>query len=291
MKKRILLITAIVVITVALLSITGCAKKTTTTKTTTSVLTANEQRFKTIEQNATNQLDKLTALQTEVTKLKSGSDWQVYVNGIQASLQSKIDALTLDNTKLKTSLTETLSAQNKTVADKLVELDTKIAAAIAEMKTAIAKSLLPRAAIATDFGRRSIKIEVYGIGDYPVVVNLYGNNLKMGEIDIDDENSSISEEFLSGDYTLVATPQTINVSSSTITSGAAVPVDPNPHTHNVLISGLTIGDSIYSLVFNGKLLSVIIEPDTSWKDVNLINLDIRDISGTLFYVTANVGAN
>lgn len=293
MKKKILLAIAVIAVIALLASVTGCTKKTTTTKTT-PVVSTTDQRFKTIEANIQSQLDKLNALQTEVGKLKSETNWETYINGVEAKLQGRIDALTLDNTKLKTSLAATLADQDKSILDKLTEVDTKLAAAIVELKN----TSVPKYAMITAMGRRYIEITVYGAGNYPVVVYIHGTNLKTGEIEveeIDDEIAVVTDEQLTGNYSLVPTITPITSAPVTVTSGEAIPNDPSAppaaHKHSVIVPGVIINGISYQLVFNGNLLVLIIEPDTSWKNGDTFLLDIRDISGSIIFATANVGAN
>lgn len=287
MKKKILLAISLLVAIVLIISVSSCSKKTTTTPTS---LTANEQRFKTIEANMQSQLDKLNALQAEINKLKSEASWQTYVNGVESKLQKAIDDLALDNTRLKSSLAATLAQQDSSIQLKLTEADKKIAEAIAELKNAS----VPKYAFVNNMGRRYIEVTVYGAGNYPVVISLYGTGLKTKEIEVDvadDEIAAVTDEQIIGNYTLAPITTPVTTAPVTVTSGAAIPTDPIPHTHSVVIPGVTINGITYNLVFNGTLLVLVVEPDTAWKNGDTFSLDIRDISGSVILATANVGVN
>lgn len=150
---------------------------------------------------------------------------------------------------------------------------------------------VPKFALVTEIGRKYIEVSTYGAGDYPVVVTLYGTGLNIDEVVSTDDD--VVDELLYGTYTLTsASGNTLSVSSGTFTSNVPLPIEPMPnsHQHEVTISGLTVSGASYTLTFNGTMLVVVVEPDKEWEASDTFELDIRDMSGEVYYATAVVSA-
>ena len=110
-----------------------------------------------------------------------------------------------------------------------------------------------------------IDVSVYGDGDYPIVVSLYGSELDPDKISVKPfSGCGIRKIYAYGDYALVPFP--IDLSSCNCTEQ---------------VWG-------YNLSSNYTQLAVVISPDDSWDAVDLIQLKVKKGGGTVSYATAIV---
>lgn len=145
MKKRILLAITLLVVMVTIISASGCAKKAPPAVSTTPVLTANEQRFRTIEANALTQLEKLNTLQTSLSQIQTdiiGLKTTPTSNPVLDTLKAKVDLLTADNARIQTSIVSLTSGQGSTaqITAQLAEINAKLTTIntdIATLKTGL----------------------------------------------------------------------------------------------------------------------------------------------------------
>lgn len=182
-----------------------------------------------------------------------------------------------------------LQDTDASIGSKLTTIDT----AINSMKT----STLPKYAMVSDLTKRYVEVKVYGVGDYPVIITLLGEGLAAGILDVDkDATYSIEAEYLYGTYTATTSAGTTVLTIPTKSySSELIPSDPAPnaHEHEVTVSGLTVSvpNTDLTLAFSGTMLVIVIEPDDKWKAEDEISLDLGDLTGTVYYASASIGAS
>jgi len=299
LKKRIILVTASILLITLLLIPTGCVKKATTTTPTVTVEQL-QARIASLESKVASQTNQITTLQNQPPPT-------------QTNYQPSIDLLKTDLVTLRTQINN-LNTSN-----------------------------IPKYAMVTELGRKYIEVTTYGAGDYPVIVTLYGEGLKVNEVDVEDDD--IVDEYLYGKYSLIPSSKILNVSSKTfgvtgdttfdvssdtfsisdgtfdVPSGTfetelVEPYTCNAHEHSVTVdglevdieglevlvdgltvdieglgvsvSGLTVEGIAYDLVFTGTMLVIVVEPDKEWVANDTFELDVRDVSGDIYYATASV---
>jgi hypothetical protein len=298
-KRRVLLIAlSVVIMTVSVLA--SCTPKKSSSSSGEVAVSTVSSRLDALEANARSFADQLNALKSVTTTPATAKDWQPAINTVQSTLADQINQLRLQSVtplaalqssvdKLNTqwtALSNTQTTDETTLTTLQKTLTDQVTKALADLKTVSA----PRYAIVTDVGRKYIDIDVYGAGTYPVIVNIYGDKLLTGEVNtLAADTYSVTDETVLGTYVLTpmaGVPATISSATFPVTISGVTGA-----TGSVTISGLTVNDIPYSIVFNGKQLTVVVEPDKAWLASDTISLDIRDLSGSVSYATANVGSN
>ena len=247
----------------------------------------------------TNKLTLITSneasYQPDIATLKANT------SSLQANLDStkaSIAQIGIDTTKAVAGVTTATVNLAATVSDiataksDIVTTKTDIAThktnltalgvAIDALKTQVASygGGAPKYALVNSIGRRYIGINVYGVGDYPIAVTIFGTGLSLNQTDT-GSNANISDEYIFGSWvTTVGTIQT-TIPAQTVTIGG----------QPVVIPAQIVNIPTTTLTFNGTMLVVVVTPGKAWIANDSFEIDTRYVSGTIYSATANVVGN
>lgn len=205
--------------------------------------------------NTTVAVTNKSALEQKVDGL--ASSLQVQTEKV-ANLQSQISVLQMqsgDNWQAElNSLKTQLQTENSNAKSQIMTLIDEHTTKIQSLEELIA--IEPQLDIVTigELTKAFIKVEVHQPGDYIIILTLNGYNLRTNEVKVTGNVAKFSE-YISGNYTLG-------------------------------FDGVR-----YNLQFIGDTLTLILVPGTTYKTGDIITIDTANISGSVYYATASVGAN
>jgi len=260
MKKGRLAVAILVVLALSALLFTGCVSKKSSTPTSSPTTES--------------------ALEKRIASLES----------IIPGLQSKVDGVINQNyggtiSSLQGSLNSIRDEINSSVDSKLATVDSKLAAFQPEMPD------VPEYVLVNSLSSRFVEVTVYGAGDFPVLVILYGEGLQINQAIADeDDDYDIVSEFLYGQKLVTSVaPWNVTIPGGLYTSGDAIgDPPPNAHVHKITIPDTTVSFPKQQLEGAGTMLVIVVEPDGSWAQNSTFELDIRDV-GDVYYAAAVIG--
>jgi len=161
---------------------------------------------------------------------------------------------------------------------------------------------IPQYALVTGVSHRYIAVTVYGAGDFPVLVYLYGEDLQaanvLGSEDwvveaVEYREYDVVDVFLYGQAISTDTVP-VTVPGQTVDTGLPEAGDPPPndHTHGVPIPSQDINVPSATMGDTGTLMVVVVEPDDEWSNGYEFEIDIQGIddnNGWVDFATASIG--
>jgi len=163
---------------------------------------------------------------------------------------------------------------------------------------------IPQYALVTGVSHRYIAVTVYGTGDFPVLVYLYGEDLQaanvLGSEDwvveaVEYREYDVVDVFLYGQAISTDTvPVTVPGQTVTTSDNDPLKIDSGPidHTHIIIIPEQGINVPSATMGDTGTLMVVVVEPDDEWTNGYEFELDIEGIddnNGWVDFATASIG--
>lgn len=216
-----------------------------------------------------------------------------------SSTDKRIASLESAISNLQSRVSDIDSNTNKNYDDEIASLQNSLNNVKNEVQSSVDSKLssfqpvlpdVPRYALVTDIGSRSVDVTVYGTGDFPVIVILYGEDLDAGQVEAEENDYDVEAEFLYGQEirTSLSTYQ-VTIPGDTYMSGDAIgDPPPNAHTHEVTIPDAEVSLPGLEQDNVGTMLVIIVEPDDPWTNGYQFELDTRD-AGDIYYATAAAG--
>jgi len=204
------------------------------------------------------------------------------VTALQTKVASLID--TVSNLDTPPNYEPDIDALEQQVID----FETRIAELEASEGSENAGTLnIPQYALVTGISHRYIAVTVYGTGDFPVLVYLYGEDLEATNVPGSEDWVVEAVEYREYDVVDVFLyGQSIEIGSELSETGGVIgDPPPNEHTHEMEIPTLFQNDV-------GTLLVVVVQPDDEWTNGYEFELDIEGIddnNGWVDYATASIG--
>ena len=187
----------------------------------------------------------------------------------------------------------------------VIDFETRIAELEASEGSENAGTLnIPQYALVTGISHRYIAVTVYGTGDFPVLVYLYGEDLKATNVPgsedwvveaVEYREYDVVDVFLYGRAISTDTIPVIVPGQVVETAENVPPHDSNgpiDHTHDVTIDPQTINVPSAAMGDTGTLMVVVVEPDDEWTNGYEFEIDIQGIddnNGWVDYATASIG--
>ena len=217
------------------------------------------------------------------------------VTALQTKVASLIDTVSnLDTPPNYKPNIDTLDLQ-------VIDFETRIAELEASVGSENAGTLnIPQYALVTGISHRYIAVTVYGTGDFPVLVYLYGEDLEATNVPgsedwvveaVEYREYDVVDVFLYGRAISTDTiPVTVPGQTTVLNDPLKDDSGPINHTHDVPpqiinVPSAAMGDT-------GTLMVVVVEPDDEWTNGYEFEIDIQGIddnNGWVDYATASIG--
>lgn len=207
--------------------------------------------------------NKVTALENTISSLPKQKDWS-----------STITALDAEITKLKTSMTGISQDVEETLAS-------------------FQPTTIPHYAIVNTIDEKKsatyISVSVFGAGDYPILLSIYGSDLQDATITRNPDNDCfLADKFSYGTFTLICEDATITIPAKTFTSS---PADPAAHTHTVAVNGIEFVVQDIDDSFDATQVVVVVQPEDEWKAEDSFQIKVTGGDAEVNYASAVAGAS